>query len=63
MTKPVDNIVIYQADDSQSQVEVRLRDETVWLSQAQMADLKRHSVSHLGQSGAQAIFSTRLCAQ
>ncbi|PSJ16920.1 Fic family protein [Nitrosomonas supralitoralis] len=39
MTRPVDNIVIYQSDDDQSQVEVRLRDETVWLSQAQMAVL------------------------
>ncbi|WP_292996143.1 virulence protein RhuM/Fic/DOC family protein [Nitrosomonas sp.] len=39
MIEPVDNIVIYQPDDGLSGVEVRLRDETVWLSQAQMAAL------------------------
>ncbi|MEY3121376.1 MAG: hypothetical protein RI993_201 [Pseudomonadota bacterium] len=39
MIEPTDNIVIYQPDDELSGVEVRLRDETVWLSQAQMAAL------------------------
>lgn len=39
MIESVDNIVIYQPDDGLSGVEVRLRDETVWLSQAQMAAL------------------------
>lgn len=39
MIEPIDNIVIYQPDDELSGVEVRLRDETVWLSQAQMAAL------------------------
>ena len=39
MIEPIDNIVIYQPDDGLSGVEVRLRDETVWLSQAQMAAL------------------------
>lgn len=39
MIEPVDDIVIYQPDDGLSGVEVRLRDETVWLSQAQMAAL------------------------
>ena len=32
-------IVIYQTDDSQIQIDVRLENETVWLSQAQMAEL------------------------
>lgn len=39
MIEPVDDVVIYQPDDGLSGVEVRLRDETVWLSQAQMAAL------------------------
>lgn len=39
MIESIDNIVIYQPDDGLSGVEVRLRDETVWLSQAQMAAL------------------------
>ena len=32
-------IVLYQDDDGKSAIEVRLQDETVWLSQAQMAEL------------------------
>ena len=32
-------IIIYQTDDGQTQVDVRLENETVWLTQAQMAEL------------------------
>ena len=32
-------IVIYQTEDGQTKIEVRLEDETVWLTQAQMAEL------------------------
>ena len=32
-------IIIYQTDDDQTQIDVRLENETVWLTQAQMADL------------------------
>lgn len=32
-------IVIYQTDDGQTQIDVRLGNDTVWLTQAQMADL------------------------
>lgn len=32
-------IVIYQTDDGQTQIDVRLENETVWLSQSQMAEL------------------------
>jgi prophage maintenance system killer protein len=32
-------IVIYQTDDGQTQIDVRMENETVWLTQAQMADL------------------------
>lgn len=36
----IDNsIVIYKTDDGQTQIDVRLDNETVWLSQAQMAEL------------------------
>ncbi len=31
-------IILYQSEDS-TQIEVRIEDETVWLSQAQMVDL------------------------
>lgn len=39
MSSFVDNVIIYQAVDGQTQVEVRIEAETVWLSQAQMAVL------------------------
>ena len=32
-------IVIYQSEDGQTQIDVRLENETVWLTQAQMAEL------------------------
>ena len=32
-------ITLYQTEDGQTKVEVRLEEETVWLSQVQMADL------------------------
>ena len=32
-------IVIYQNDDGRTQIDVRLEQDTVWLTQAQMAEL------------------------
>ena len=32
-------IVIYQTPDGKTQIDVRLENETVWLTQAQMAEL------------------------
>ncbi len=37
-------LLLYQAEDGQTRVQVRLVDETVWLSQKQMADLFQKSV-------------------
>jgi len=34
-----EQIVIYQAKDGQTQIDVRLKEETIWLSQIQMAQL------------------------
>ena len=34
-------IVIYQTEDGHTQIDVRLENETVWLTQAQMADLMK----------------------
>ena len=36
---PGSEIIIYQADDGRTRIDVRMEDETVWLTQAQMADL------------------------
>lgn len=32
-------LILYQSDDGQNVVDVRLKDETIWLSQAQMQEL------------------------
>ena len=37
--EPTGNLVIYQTDDGRAQVECRLVDETIWLSQALMGEL------------------------
>lgn len=34
-----DSVVLYQAEDGQTKLDVRLHEETVWLTQAQMAEL------------------------
>lgn len=34
-----DEIIIYQADEQSTRLEVRIDEDTVWLTQAQMADL------------------------
>lgn len=45
-------IIIYQAEDGQTQVDVRLENETVWLTQAQMVELfqttKQNVSLHVG---------------
>ena len=47
-----DQIVIYQTEDGKTQIDVRLENETVWLTQAQMAELfqttKQNVSLHLG---------------
>jgi len=37
--QPQSEIVLYQTEDGRTRLEVRLEEETVWLSQAQMAEL------------------------
>ena len=32
-------IIIYQADDGLTKIDVKMQDETVWLTQAQMSEL------------------------
>ena len=47
-----DQIVIYQTEDGQTQIDVRLENETVWLTQTQMVELfqttKQNVSLHLG---------------
>ena len=39
MNTPPSEILLYQTEDQQTRVQVRLEGDTVWLTQAQMADL------------------------
>ena len=45
-------IIIYQTEDGQAQVDVRMENETVWLTQAQMVELfqttKQNIILHVG---------------
>ena len=38
-TSPRSEIILYQTEDGRTRLEVRLEQETVWLSQAQMVEL------------------------
>ena len=48
-------IVIYQTPDGKTQIDVRLEDETVWLTQTQMAQLFKSSrtnvLEHINSRG------------
>jgi hypothetical protein len=37
--KPKSELILYQTEDNRTRIEVRLENETVWLSQAQIAEL------------------------
>ena len=42
-------ILIYQTDDGQTNIEVKVQDETVWLTQQQMAELFQSSKSNISE--------------
>ena len=55
MNKPIDNfgeIIIYTSSDGKNKIDVRFVDDTVWLSQQQIADLfetsRTNVVGHIG---------------
>lgn len=39
MIPPDSSLLLYQTEDGQTKIEVRLQDETVWLNQAQLSEL------------------------
>jgi hypothetical protein len=45
--KPPSELILYQTEDGRTRVEVRLQDETVWLTQNQMAELFQTSVPNV----------------
>ena len=49
-TNELDNkIIIYQTDDGKTQLDVKLENETVWLTQAQMAELFQKDRTVIGR--------------
>ena len=44
-----DKIIIYRTDDGQTAIDVKLEDDTVWLSQAQMAELFQKDRTVIGR--------------
>lgn len=42
-------ILLYRADDGKTQIQVKLQDETVWLTQAQMAELFQRNVPTINE--------------
>ncbi|GAA4977767.1 virulence RhuM family protein [Pseudonocardia tropica] len=49
MIEPGGEIVVYRGDDGRSQVQLRAVDGTVWLAQAEIAELYGTSVQNIGQ--------------
>jgi hypothetical protein len=46
---PNSEIILYQTEDGRTRVQVRLQDETVWLTQQQMAELFQTTKQNVGQ--------------
>ncbi|MDE7387091.1 MAG: virulence protein RhuM/Fic/DOC family protein [Muribaculaceae bacterium] len=46
---PTDSIIIYQTNDGETSIDVKFQDETVWLSQAQMAELFQKDRTVIGR--------------
>ncbi|MDR2374125.1 MAG: virulence RhuM family protein, partial [Bifidobacteriaceae bacterium] len=46
---PASEIVLYQTDDGQTRIDVRLAGETVWLSQGQMVELFQSSKANVSE--------------
>lgn len=45
MDEALNNIILYKTEDGKTKIEVKLENETVWLTQAQMAELFQKGVS------------------
>lgn len=49
MEEKNNQIIIYSTEDGQTKIEVKMKDETVWLTQVQMADLFQKSQSTINE--------------
>ena len=48
-TENLGDIVIYQTDDGETQIDVKFEDETVWLTQAQLCELYQTSKANVSE--------------
>ena len=48
-TKSNSEILLYQTDDGELKIQVRLENETVWLTQADMVELFQSSKSNISE--------------
>ena len=49
LSKPVGQFLVYATEDGQTKIDVRLENETVWLSQQHLAELFQTSKQNVGQ--------------
>jgi len=49
LNKPDSQIIIYQTESGRTKIEVRLQDETVWLTQKLMAELFQKDVRTINE--------------
>jgi hypothetical protein len=49
LLKNASEIILYRTEDDRTEIQVTLQDETVWLSQAQMAELFQKSVPTINE--------------
>src|SRR3990167_5600433 len=49
MTEKNNQIIIYNTEDGQTKIEVKMKDETVWLTQAQLVELFQSSKSNISE--------------
>src|ERR1035437_7454039 len=47
--EPNSEIILYQTEDNRTRIEVRLEDETVWLTQRQLAELFQKDVRTINE--------------
>jgi hypothetical protein len=47
--QPASELILYQTDDNQTRIEVRLEDETVWLTQKLMSELFQKDVRTINE--------------
>jgi hypothetical protein len=45
--KPKSELILYQTEDNRTRIEVRLENETVWLTQTQMAELFQTTIPNV----------------